>query len=635
MEARQRYEQDLAGAKSRISQVDHLLARLIWVRTLLFFAATACLVLAYLGNVATPWTTWLGWLSAGGFLMAIVWNEHVRLSQQAADSDRKLNERLIARMDRNWKKLPAQEFLPEVSPPMCSDDLDVAGECSLLSFLSLAGTHPGKARLQSWIAKPPTWKEMDARQAAVKALAPLRDLRLGIVRKVSSASYQGTKPYQLAEWAESPSWLRHHWFANLSSYLGPATVVGGAIALLVGILLKESWGDSARWVTNAAFAVLVLGALTNLLVTILWSGWIHGIFQQIFGEHQSARQYAEVFDLMRQFPSDGGLLDSARNLCTEDTYCAINGFHSLQGLVRLASFQHNPVLYLVYLALQMCFLWDLHVLRWMERWKDTYGPSVRGWFESLGDCEAVLSAATLADENPTWAYPEMIADENFFLKAKQLAHPLLPENVRVVNDVQLPRTQPLLLVTGSNMAGKSTFLRSIGINVLLSRTGGPVCASGMSIPIMEIASSIRVRDSLREGVSFFMAELLRLKTVVDRAIEHQNVEKPQILFLLDEILQGTNSRERQIAVARVVEQLVKFGACGLLSTHDLDLAGVPEVVNAAQIVHFRETFQCDASGKEVMRFDYVMRPGVTPTTNALKLLELVGLAKSDSDASSG
>ncbi len=176
------------------------------------------------------------------------------------------------------------------------------------------------------------------------------------------------------------------------------------------------------------------------------------------------------------------------------------------------------------------------------------------------------------------------------------------------------------------MAGKSTLLRSLGLNQILARTGSPVCASSFASPLFDLATSICVRDSLKEGVSFFMAELKRLKEVVDIA-QHAATQRetlPPVMFLLDEILQGTNSRERQIAVMKVIQRLLECQAVGAISTHDLELADQPEIQSFSQIVHFREYFET-IDGVQKMRFDYLMRPGPTPTTNALKLLHMVGL----------
>jgi DNA mismatch repair ATPase MutS len=280
------------------------------------------------------------------------------------------------------------------------------------------------------------------------------------------------------------------------------------------------------------------------------------------------------------------------------------------------------------LGLQLLLLWDVRVLEWLEGWKERHADQVPHWIDAVAQLEALASAATIADENPEWGFPNWSSGLDRDLSVEQLAHPLVPEPIRVANDLKMEEARPLLLVTGSNMAGKSTLLRSLGINVALSRVGAPAACRVWSGPNYDLASSIRVQDSLQDGVSFFMAELKRLKSVVDRAHEEHVEEGMPMLVLLDEILQGTNSRERQIAVQSVLQQLVELGCTVVASTHDLDLAQNDFITKTAQIVHFREYFE-NRDGVEVMRFDYKMRPGVTPTTNALKLLALVGLQRYD------
>ncbi|MFN9851066.1 MAG: MutS-related protein, partial [Planctomycetota bacterium] len=234
----------------------------------------------------------------------------------------------------------------------------------------------------------------------------------------------------------------------------------------------------------------------------------------------------------------------------------------------------------------------------------------------------------VADEHPDWGYPAWKKDTGTRIRIENLAHPTIADKARVANDLTLATTTPLLLVTGSNMAGKSTLLRSLGVNIALSWVGAPAACSAWTAPNFDLASSIRVKDSLQDGVSFFMAELKRLKSVVDWAHEKQAEQGIPTLILLDEILQGTNSRERKIAVQSVLEHLTGLGSTVAASTHDLELAKTPFLERIAQIVHFREFFET-VDGQQVMRFDYKMRPGVTPTTNALKLLELVGLPNRD------
>ena len=195
---------------------------------------------------------------------------------------------------------------------------------------------------------------------------------------------------------------------------------------------------------------------------------------------------------------------------------------------------------------------------------------------------------------------------------------------RLANDVEVGPSSSFLLVTGSNMSGKSTLLRSVGLNVLLAQAGGPVCASQCRLPPTEIATSMRVADSLARGVSFYMAELQRLKQVVDHADRLRDESSRTLLYLLDEILLGTNSAERHIAVVRVMHHLLEAHTIGAISTHDLSLADSEELAGACQPVHFREQI-VTRDGCDEMTFDFVLRPGVATTTNALKLLEMVGL----------
>jgi DNA mismatch repair ATPase MutS len=209
------------------------------------------------------------------------------------------------------------------------------------------------------------------------------------------------------------------------------------------------------------------------------------------------------------------------------------------------------------------------------------------------------------------------------LAARDLGHPLLPAARRVGNDVTVGPAGTFLLVTGSNMSGKSTLLRAIGLNAVLAQAGGPVCAASLRLPPVRLATSILVEDSLASGVSFFLAELLRIKGVVAAAAEAK-ARGAVLLYLLDEVLRGTNSVERQIAVRRVLRHLLSRGALGAVSTHDLELAAGAGIAEAARPVHFRETLAPDPDGPR-MSFDYRLRPGPATTTNALELLRQVGL----------
>ena len=293
---------------------------------------------------------------------------------------------------------------------------------------------------------------------------------------------------------------------------------------------------------------------------------------------------------------------------------------------------------------QMLLLWDFHALRLLEAWQAGPGRHARRWLGALGELEALAALAGLAYDQPGWAFPVMapVAGEGAGagrprLAARALGHPLIVDRRRVGNDVEIGPAGSFLLVTGSNMAGKSTLLRALGANVVLAQAGGPVCAEAMTLPPLTLATSILVEDSLAGGVSFFMAELLRIRRVVESARSAPAAGRV-LLFLIDEPLRGTNSRERRIAVERVLGHLLAAGAIGAVATHDLELAAEPALAAAARPVHFRETLAAAdaadaAEGRPAMTFDYRLRPGPATSTNALALLEMVGLG--DDPAAAG
>jgi DNA mismatch repair ATPase MutS len=261
-------------------------------------------------------------------------------------------------------------------------------------------------------------------------------------------------------------------------------------------------------------------------------------------------------------------------------------------------------------------MWDVHCAAALVRWRSRAGGHVRGWLDALGELEALASLAGFAFEHPAFTWPELSAEP--VLEATGLGHPLVADDKRVGNDVTLSGAGRALVVTGSNMSGKSTLLRALGINVVLAAAGAPVCARAARFGPARVATSMRIEDSLEQGVSHFYAELRRLKRVIDlaRAPGHGPV-----LFLLDEILHGTNSRERVLGACAVVRELLAKGALGAVSTHDLGITALGEELGGkVQNVHFEE----QVAGEQ-MSFDYVLRPGIVQSSNALRLMRAVGI----------
>src|SRR5690606_5426398 len=235
----------------------------------------------------------------------------------------------------------------------------------------------------------------------------------------------------------------------------------------------------------------------------------------------------------------------------------------------------------------------------------------------------LAALATLAHDEPEWTFPEIAEEGPPLVRAEALGHPMLPDATRVANDVVVGPPGTVLLITGSNMSGKSTLLRSIGTNVVLALAGAPVCARSLRLPVLSLQTSIRVADSVVQGVSYFMAQLQRIKQIVSAA-DGAAAGGPPVCYLLDEILQGTNTAERRIAATRVIRHLVDSGAVGAVTTHDLELADEPPLRAALVPVHFTETV-AEVDGHMRMSFDYRLRPGVATSTNALALMRMVGL----------
>ncbi|TWT96560.1 MutS family DNA mismatch repair protein [Neorhodopirellula pilleata] len=638
-----RYADQLASIDSELQTHQATDGRLGSLRVGLFFIFVIALAFA----VSTQQTFWAVVAVAGlvAFLVVVVHNETVRDKIGVLQNRTRTLRRLVRRLDRDWKSLAKDPLgnLDATSQPdsglqldarqkALAGDLDLLGNASLFQLVSMAATMPGRRTLASWLTQPVLPPVAIDRHIAVRSLAPLRDDRIRFYTLAREVGTSTGDPDSFVRWAGGPMWLPgRRWlltWGRSTAVIAIATVLG----LIYAILSQD------RDLTRVTFFALIAIAVVNLLLASWMLGPVAEIFSIALASRRSVDDYAELFDSAKWLPEsesgDTSAVASIReNLLGTDansnSLAASNAMRELSGIAAAASLKHSAATFLVYLPLQAFGLWDVEVLRRLEDWKQRYGDQAQAWFRSLGELESLLSLAALADEYPDWASPTWLSenDTDSTITCVGLGHPLLPDASRVRNDVTIGPTGTLLLVTGSNMSGKSTMLRSLGLNVSLAMAGGPVCCESMRLPPVEMATSIRVSDDLSQGVSFYMAELNRLAAVVGHARELAAQPDRRLLFLLDEILQGTNSRERQIAVTRVLGMLIQSGAIGAITTHDLELADEPELLKVAHTVHFRETITPDASGDERMTFDYRMRQGVSPTTNALRLLEMVGLGE--------
>jgi DNA mismatch repair ATPase MutS len=360
------------------------------------------------------------------------------------------------------------------------------------------------------------------------------------------------------------------------------------------------------------------GTITALLCAELAAGIAIGerltpMLSAVSAREAALTRWRAMIAVIEREPFESPLLARTRDLLATGLRRASEEIAALDRIVGFSDARRNEVFRFFIGPLLM---WDAHCAFALLRWRARAGERVRGWLAALGEVEALAGLAAFAFEHPDFAWPEAAAEPIF--EAHALAHPLIADDHRVGNDVSLPSAARALVVTGSNMSGKSTLLRAIGANAVLAFAGAPVCARALTIGPARVATSMRIEDSLEQGVSHFYAELRRLKRVLDLA---RGAEGGSALFLLDEILHGTNSRERVIGACAVVRELLDRGALGAVSTHDLGITALErELGGRVQNVHFEE----QVAG-EKMTFDYVLKPGIVQSSNALRLMRAVGI----------
>lgn len=526
--------------------------------------------------------------------------EERRLSALAA-----VNREAVARVDHAWHLLrPSPPGAPTDHP--YSADLDVFGPVSLWRLLGVVSGAPGHAILRDWILSPAAPPIVRARQGAIAELAPLVDLRdaLTIGGRAAGRVTAGDLE-RFTGWCERPAWLTAR-----PSVLWAARLIPVATVLLVVLAANDVVPGSLWAISAAAGIALALRFRTPVGETLRDTG----------ARATALRAYSALFARLGTEQFRAPLLRTLATPFAGSSGGAAGQMQGLQRLMEFAELRYSPMMHAVVHGLT---LWDFHVVSGIEHWRASAGIHAREWLRSLGELEALAALAALRADNPEWTFPELLDDTEPVFEASALGHPLIAPGSRVSNDVIVGPPGTVLVITGSNMSGKSTLLRAIGLNAVLAQVGAPVCATALRMTPLRPYTSMRIQDSIAAGLSFFMAELTRLKAIVDAA-RVARAEAPPLLYLLDELLQGTNSAERQVAARTVIGHLLAQGAIGAVTTHDLELADEAPLSHAARLVHFTETVNPDGAG-EAMTFDYRLRPGPATSVNALKLMEMIGL----------
>lgn len=566
---------------------------LTWLCARLFGTEVGCLVLA---------------ASAVGFVWVAVYHQRVKASLQHHRIWRDIKSTHLARVNRDWANIPLPAEALVNADHQFATDLNLVGARSILHLIDTTISVGGSDRLRSWLLYPNLDpKDIRARQEYVRELRPLSTFRdrlaLYGARAIqdSNARLEGE---QVLVWLESestsPMALRPWLF-----------VLIGLSGLTITLYLLQSIGFLPRlWPYSL---VLYLGCYAAQ------AGAVRDLFDDAFRLEQVLKRFQAVFAYLETRHYDPGLRLSS--LCEPFWRTEPRPSTALKRMVRLAGAASTQKANIFGVVLNLLVPWDLCVSYRFQQCKAAIKPQLPLWIETWHELEALNALAQFGYLNPDYHFPEIMpreaGEDEAALRVEALGHPLLPYERRVCNDVTFNHLGELLMITGSNMSGKSTFLRTLGANLSLSYVGAPVNAALFHAVPFRLFTCINVSDSVTDGISYFYSEVRRLKALLQAL---HAVDANPVFFLIDEIFRGTNNRERLLGSRAYIHALTRGHGVGAISTHDLDLVNLVEEVPVIRNYHFCETI---VNGHMV--FDYRLRSGPCPTTNALTIMQMEGL----------
>ncbi len=556
----------------------------------------AVLIAAWFSFYRSAFTPW--WLLVFLLFFIVLAVAHAKVLRQRACAERAVNfyRKGLARIEDRWigagQRRERSDTHPEAHSSLYATDLDLFGPGSLFELLSLARTCMGEDTLADWLLTPSPVAEIIERHAAVAELRSRVDLRedaavLGEDLRV------GVHPKALAQWAEAPNRLGQQGLRWIFLALAVAAVASVAV-----------WAELG---TKAPFFAIVL---IETVITALLRKQTSDVL------HSTGLAFEDLKLLSSLLARLEGEQFEARPLQALQAQLLSHEIPGSQAIARLRTIvEHvqsleNPIMRVLNIPL----LYAVQTAYAAEAWRSAHGAAVRAWLTAVGEMEALLSLSGYSYEHPADPFPEFL-EGSPCLAATAIGHPLIPAAKCVRNDISICGETKVLLISGSNMSGKSTLMRAVGINTVLAMAGAPVRAGSMCLTPLQIGASILVNDSLQEGSSRFYAEITRLRHICDLAETH-----PPVLFLLDELLQGTNSKDRLVGAEGVVHELLSSGAIGLISTHDLALTHLGEKNSRLRNLHFQDRIE---DGK--MKFDFMLQDGIVTKSNGIELMRLIGL----------
>lgn len=582
--------------EAELKDIHRLLDNIAWLRLLVFVAGVVAQVFAW--RMGGFW-----WVLAlvpflAGFGMLVKWNGRVHRRREFREILVQLNVEEPTRLEgKATVDEGGIEFADKEHP--YTGDLDVFGKRSLYALLERCATVFGRTALANWLREPADRPTILARQSAARELAPLMDFRQLLTAEGRIPGKAQLDIEGLRQWLhEAPVLSTNPAWSRIVLFL-PVMAIGFAVAAFMGYL--PLWMAGVMPALHAPILSRTAKlAKRHFIETNRMAG--------------ALESYAELIAHIQGQPLNSELGQQLQAQIKTEGRPAHEEIRAIVAILKRFELRMNA---LVYTIVNVLFFWDIQAILALEQWKARNVARLLPWFEAVGEMEALCGLAAVYEGRPEWTCPEIV-DCGWVLEGEALGHPLIPDTQRVTNPVALSHGGLAWLVTGSNMSGKSTYLRTVGVNALLALVGAPVCATRLRISPMTIAASMRTADSLEENTSSFYAELKRLKNVIASVQSGRPT-----LFLLDEILKGTNSKDRHAGARALIRQLVQGGGAGLVSTHDLELQDLAASLPGG-ILNYN--FNCDVSEDGKLTFDYRLREGVCQSMNATALMRAMGIA---------
>jgi ABC-type multidrug transport system fused ATPase/permease subunit len=534
------------------------------------------------------------------FIPLVLYHDSIKAQIEFQRHLIKINKSSLRRIRGKWTDFSdrGEEFIDREHP--CSFDLDIFGRGSLFQYLNTALTFYGRRSLSKTITKPcREKKKIKERQEAIEELAGALTWRQEYQAIAMMSENLSRNPEDLLKWCENSELIVSKMYQKLLIRLLP--FLTGAVFLL---------NQTTSFVPISIPLILLLFQFS---ATFYYGKTLHkifssaGKFKEIIKCYSAMLQHIENADFSTPL-----LLEMKEKLLMKDLKKkASESISTLERLIGFINLRYSSI----HFPVNIITLWDLQFYISLEKWKSRAGKHLREWLIALGKYEELSSLAILRYDNPSWCVATII-DEPYCLKAEHTGHPLIHHEERVENDLHLDGAGSIMLITGSNMSGKSTMLRTIGINLILSYAGAPVCAENFECSLMNIYSSMRISDNLEKNISSFYAELIRVKMIIEAA-----QSGTPMIFFLDEIFRGTNTRDRKTGAVTVLKKLSSDGVMGLVSTHDVELAELEDDTGLKlKNSYFRETYKDNS-----IHFDYIMREGISDTSDAIYLMRMIGI----------